>query len=56
MKCPVYLGHSKVSLIQRCPYFKDVLYEPGEVSCIFGTQQGVLNTEVSLFQGCPLRA
>ena len=38
-----------MSCIERCPYFR------GKISSIFGTQQNVLNTEVSLFQGCPLR-
>ena len=44
-------GPGKVSCIERCPRFRGKLYEKS----ISGTYQSVLNTEVSLFHGCPLR-
>ena len=59
MKCPVYSGTpllwtlwepGEVSFIERCLHFGGNLYQES----IFEAQQNVLNTEVSLFQGCPL--
>ena len=41
-------GPSVVSCIERCPHFR------GEF-ILSGTYQSVLNTKVSVFQGCPLR-
>ena len=42
-------GPGEVSGTERCPHFR------GIDERIFGTQQSVLNAEVSLFQRCPLR-
>ena len=41
-------GPGKVSCIERCPHFR------GKFLIRNGTQQSAWNTEVSLFQGCPL--
>ena len=50
---PLYCGHlGDLSCIERCPHFR------GKFTLrkyYFGTQQSVLISGVSLFQGCPLR-
>ena len=34
------LGHNKESLIQRCPYFRSVLYEDSTVFCAIMRMRG----------------